>query len=66
MARGEAEDTGGLTPAKDGNGVPLYFIRRTLPILDCVDYMVEGRTSARGRSQEKGAVISSWKSTSWP
>ena len=38
MACGEAEDAGGLTPAKDNNEAAHYFIRRTLPIFDCVDY----------------------------
>ena len=38
MARGKAEDAGGLTPAKDDNAVPHHFRRRTLPIFKCVDY----------------------------
>ena len=39
MACSEAEDAGGLTPAKDNNEAAHYFIRQTLPIFDCVDYM---------------------------
>ena len=38
MARGRAEDAGGLTPAKDGSAALCHFGRRTLPILKCVDY----------------------------
>ena len=38
MARGKAEDAGGLTPAKDDNAAPHHFGRRTLPIFRCVDY----------------------------
>ena len=38
MAYGKAEDAGGLSPAKDDNAAVHYFIRRTLPILDRVDY----------------------------
>lgn len=38
MARGKAEDAGGLTPAKDDNAAPYHFDRRTLPIFKCVDY----------------------------
>ncbi len=38
MARGKAEDAGGLTPAKDDNAAPYHFDRRTLPIFMCVDY----------------------------
>ena len=38
MARGKAEDAGGLTPAKDDNAAPHHFGRRTLPIFKCVDY----------------------------
>ena len=44
MARGKAEDAGGLTPAKDDNAAPYHFDRRTLPIFKCVDYKI-GRTS---------------------
>ena len=40
MAYGKAEDAGGLSPAKDDNAAVHYFIRRTLPILDRVDYRV--------------------------
>ena len=32
MACGEAENAGGLTPAKDDNKAAHYFIRRTLLI----------------------------------
>ena len=39
MAYGKAEDAGGLSPAKDDNAAVHYFIRRTLPILDRVDYI---------------------------
>ena len=39
MACSEAEDAGGLAPAKDGNEAARHFIRRTLPILNCVDYI---------------------------
>ena len=38
MARGKAEDAGGLTPAKDDNAAPYHFDPRTLPIFKCVDY----------------------------
>ncbi len=38
MARGKAEDAGGLTPAKDDNAAPYHFDPRTLPIFMCVDY----------------------------
>ena len=40
MARGKAEDAGGLTPAKDGNAALYHFDRRTLPISKCVDYVL--------------------------
>jgi len=39
MARGKAEDAGGLTPAKDDNAVPHHFVRRTLPIFRRVGYI---------------------------
>ena len=39
MTCGEAKDAGGLSPAKDDNEAMRYFIRRTLPIPDCADYM---------------------------
>ena len=38
MARGKAEDAGGLTPAKDDNAALCHFGPRTLPIFMCVDY----------------------------
>ena len=38
MVYGKAEDAGGLSPAKDDNAAVHHFIRRTLPILDRVDY----------------------------
>lgn len=38
MVRGEAGDAGGLAPAKDGNKVARLFPRRTLSILELVDY----------------------------
>ena len=38
MARGKAEDAGGLTPTKDDNAAPYHFVPRTLPIFMCVDY----------------------------
>ena len=38
MARGKAEDAGGLTPAKDDNAALCHFGHRTLPIFKCVDY----------------------------
>ena len=38
MARGKAEDAGGLTTAKDDNAASRHFGRRTLPIFKCVDY----------------------------
>ena len=41
MARGKAEDAGGLTPAKDDNAAPYHFDPRTLPIFKCVDYNYE-------------------------
>ena len=39
MARGKAEDAGGLTPAKDDNAAPCHFAPRTLPIFECDDYI---------------------------
>ena len=42
MARGKAEDAGGLTPAKDDNAAPYHFAPRTLPIFKCVDYTGRG------------------------
>ncbi len=39
MARGKAEDAGGLTPVKDDNAAPYHFDPRTLPIFKCVDYI---------------------------
>ena len=47
MARGKAEDAGGLTPAKDDNAALCHFGRRTLPIFKCVDYKIHGRTSSK-------------------
>ena len=38
MVYGKAEDVGRLSPAKDNNAAVRHFIRRTLPILDRVDY----------------------------
>ena len=43
MARGKAEDAGGLTPAKDDNAALCHFGRRTLPIFKCVDYKKKRR-----------------------
>ena len=40
MACSEAEDAGGLTPAKDDNEAARYFSCRTLPIFNCVDYTI--------------------------
>ena len=40
MECGEAEDAGGLSPAKDDNEAARYFIRQTLLILRCVDYIL--------------------------
>ena len=48
MARGKAEDAGGLTPAKDDNAAPYHFAPRTLPTFMCVDYT----PSTRGEGQE--------------
>ena len=42
MARGKAEDAGGLTPAKDDNAALCHFDHRTLPILKCVGYKKNG------------------------
>ena len=39
MARGKVEDAGRLTPVKDDNEAARHFIRRTLPIFNCVDYI---------------------------
>ena len=39
MVCGKAEDAGGLSPVKDGNDAPHRFIRCSLPILDCGDYI---------------------------
>ena len=38
MAYSETEDTGGLTPAKDGNEAVHHFIRRTLLIFNFAGY----------------------------
>ncbi len=46
MARGKAEDAGGLTPAKDDNAALCHFGRRTLPIFKCVDYMIRHKGKA--------------------
>ena len=43
MARGKAEDAGGLTPAKDDNAAPYHFAPRTLPIFKCIDYNSRNR-----------------------
>ena len=43
---GEAEDAGGLAPAKDDNEAVRHFIRRTLPILNCGDYKAAVRKAA--------------------
>lgn len=48
MARGKAEDAGGLTPAKDDNAAPYHFDPRTLPIFKCVDYTSPGWKSGSG------------------
>ena len=47
MARGKAEDAGGLTPAKDDNAAPYHFAPRTLPIFMCVDYMHDAVVKVR-------------------
>ena len=52
MARGKAEDAGGLTPAKDGNAALCHFDRRTLPIFICFDYII--RAPLSGRAQTPG------------
>ena len=39
MKCGKAEDAGGLSPVKDDNEAARHFIRRTLLILDCGDYI---------------------------
>lgn len=44
---GEAEDTSRLSPAKDDNGAAHRFICRTLPILDCVDYIMKESGKAK-------------------
>ena len=46
MARGKAEDAGGLTPAKDDNAALCHFGRRTLPIFKCVDYIIRHKGKA--------------------
>ena len=56
MACGKAEDAGGLSPAKDDNAAVRLFIRRTLPILDRVDYIV--KTAARPPQHGSGFFIS--------
>ena len=48
MARGKAEDAGGLTPAKDDNAALYHFDRRTLPIFKCVDYTTKYRGERSG------------------
>ena len=54
MVCGEAKDAGGLSPAKDDNAAVRYFIRRTLPILDCVDYMICPAPDRRRRKKRRG------------
>ena len=49
MARGKAEDAGGLTPAKDDNAALHHFGRRTLPMFRCVDYKAEAAARQGGR-----------------
>ena len=39
MRRSEAEDAGGLTPVKDDNKAAPHFIRRTLLVFNCFDYI---------------------------
>ena len=50
MARGKAEDAGGLTPAKDDNAVSYHFAPRTLPIFKCADYIPRYHIFPRLRS----------------
>ncbi len=38
MARGKAEDAGGLMPAKDDNAALYHFAPQALPIFKCADY----------------------------
>ena len=54
MARGKAEDAGGLTPAKDDNAAPYHFDPRTLPIFMCVDYTGHIAVWRRHRRGNKG------------
>ena len=50
MARGKAEDAGGLTPAKDDNTALCHFGHRTLPIFKCVDYIAIIRIAGKCRA----------------
>ena len=54
MARGKAEDAGGLTPAKDDNAAPYHFDRRSLPIFKCVDYKCESAVAADCCGEQNG------------
>ena len=47
MVCGEAENAGGLSPAKDDNEAARRFLRRTLPIPGCVDYKIPQRAANR-------------------
>ena len=51
MAYSEAEDAGGPMPAKDDNEAVRHFIRRTLPIFNRVDYILNGSAKSYGLSQ---------------
>ena len=68
MARGKAEDAGGLTPAKDGNAAPYHFAPRTLPIFMCVDYMIRfspgsGKRAAYRPPCPRARALRAWPSS---
>ncbi len=72
MARGKAEDAGGLTPAKDDNAALCHFGRRTLPIFKCVDYITAPAPkpgscgSCSGRRAPAGDCCTPWGRSSRP
>ena len=57
MARGKAEDAGGLTPAKDDNAAPYHFDPRTLPIFKCVDYISQKSGAAAFLTYGEGSGV---------
>ena len=70
MVRSEAEDADGLSPVKDDNEAVRRFIRRTLLIFDCADYIswrgikrswkISAGTSAPNRIRSRRS-IKTWR-----